>query len=548
MSHKYKTFKVIFFAVLLTGLIAAAYFFWLKPKAVPAPAARVADVTIITISKQQIQLYQDLPARVEAEKISDVRPQAEGVIRKIYFTQGSFVKKGQQLYQIDSRMYKTAFEGAKLAWKAQQAKLGRYKNLLEQDAISKQEYDDLSASAAIAQADFKKAETALAYTKVFAPISGYVGKSNFTEGALVTVNQLDPLTTITQLNHLYIDMVQPSKDAVKLQNQRELPVTLVTEDETLIEKGVLKFTETFADQATDSVRLRAIFANKEHKLMPGMFVTAKIHLTPFEAITVPQRVTNRGADGGLTVWIVDKDNTAKQRKIKADQIANDSWVVTEGLVEGDVVIFEGYLKIAEGAKVNPKALEKPVEQNPAKTVEPSAVVASAQVKDKAKTSEKDKISAKFYAAYNSKKNLFPTNYAEEELALKSIEKAKKSKKILSRKRSLVEKTSIINPTLTTQVTPLQSNVPLTSNSIPANNSPSANAANSSVNAATPIAPGQVSPTQTAPLNAPQANGPTVPVPAVAVPVQGGNSGGTQSSITTPIQVMPIPAPASGGAK
>jgi membrane fusion protein (multidrug efflux system) len=358
MKNKNKLLKWIFFAIFLLALIVG-YFFWMKHKAKPAETnPKGADVTVITIAKQQVQLSTELPARVEAYRTSDVRPQVEGVIRKINFEQGSFVKKGQQLYQIDTRMYQTAFEGARTYWKAQKAKRERYAILLKQDAVSKQEFADVDAAATLAEAEFMRAQTNLAYSKVEAPISGYIGKSNITEGALVTTNQVDPLTTITQLDPLYVDMVQPSKDAIKLQNQKEIPVTLITENNSYQAVGRLKFSEVFVEENTDSVRLRAIFPNVEKKLLPGMFVTARIHLKPFEAITVPQRVTTRGQDGSLSVWIVDKDNLAKQRKIKAEQIVGDNWIVTDGLEEGDIVIFEGYLKIAEGAKVNPLTLEE----------------------------------------------------------------------------------------------------------------------------------------------------------------------------------------------
>ncbi len=310
-----------------------------------------AEVSVAVVQKQTVQLFQELPARVSASKISEVRPQIEGVIKKVKFTEGSFVKKGQQLYEIEPSIYQAASKSADRNLKTLRAKRDRYKILLEQDAVSKQEFDDLEASFAQAESDAEKAKTNFNYTKVLAPISGYIGKTNLTEGALVTANQAEVLTTITELDPIYVDMVQPIKEMQQLGDQKEIMVSLITDDPNYVAEGKLKFSEVFADASTDSVRLRALFSNKDKKLIPGMFVTAKLHLKPIEAILVLQRAAIRKADGGLMVWVVQGD-VAKARPIKAEKISGDSWVVSEGLNDGDVVIVEGYLKVADGAKVN----------------------------------------------------------------------------------------------------------------------------------------------------------------------------------------------------
>ncbi len=370
--------------------------------------ARLVNVTTITIKKQTVQLYQELPARVSAYKISAVRPQIEGIIKEIKFSEGSFIEQGQPLYQIDPTIYQATFNSAKINLKSAQAKFERYKALIKEDAISQQEFDDAAAAFATAEGDFNRAKANLGYTQVYAPISGYIGKSNFTEGALVTLNQADPLTTITQLNPVYVDMVEPSKEAVKLGDQKEIPVTLISDNVSSESSGTLKFTEVFADESTDSVRLRALFSNEDKKLIPGMFVTAKLHLKPFEAITVPQRATSRASDGSLTVWIVEKDNIAKLRKIKADRISGENWIVSDGLTEGDVVIYEGFLKVFDGAKVNPTMLAP--EPNTTPTSENKTADAVATAPATAKEPE-----AKSSLPADTQQNKIPEKSAEKNL-------------------------------------------------------------------------------------------------------------------------------------
>ncbi len=349
-------------SIIAVCLLVVALFLVFKPKYSQTNAmktiANVAEVNVVAVKKQKIQLTQELPGRVEALRISEVRPQVDGIIRKVKFIEGSFVKEGQQLYQIDPTVYKIAQQTADANLKALKAKKERYQNLVELDAVSKQEYDDAVASYESAKATSAAAQNNLDYTKVMAPISGYIGKTNITEGRLVTTNQADVLTTITQLDPVYVDMAQPTRDMIKLGKQKEIKVTVLTDDPTYKNSGTLKFSEVFADESTDSVRLRAVFSNKDGKLIPGMFVTTKLHLKPIEAVIVPQKATMRTPDGNLLVFVI-KEGIAKARSIKAEQIYNDNWVVIEGLEDGEVVILEGYQKIADGAKVNPVEVVAP---------------------------------------------------------------------------------------------------------------------------------------------------------------------------------------------
>jgi membrane fusion protein (multidrug efflux system) len=354
MNKNNKKITVLLFIIVALG---AFYFFYLKPKLFAANQSGYGqgapEVTVVTVKKQPIQLFLELPGRVIALKTSQVRPQVDGIVRKRVFAQGSFVKEGQQLYQIEPRVYQIAFDKAKTALKNAAAKQTRYQKLLEFDAVSKQEYDDAETALAQARADFKKAKTDLTYTKVLAPISGYVGSSNISSGMLVTANQPGFLTTIVQIDPVYVDMVQPSKEIEQLAKQKGIAVSLTIDGVPYENHGTFMFSEVFVDDSTDSVRLRAEFSNKNKKLMPGMFVSAKLHLKPFDALTVPQRATTHGDDGNLIIWVVDENNIAKPRIIKASQAFNDMWIVEEGLNEGEKIIYEGFQKIADGAKVSP---------------------------------------------------------------------------------------------------------------------------------------------------------------------------------------------------
>ena len=358
-------FKPLLLLGLIALLAAGGYFFFAKYKAAKQQAMmqmmanRTPEVTFIEIKKEPVQTFRELPARISAYRISEVRPQAEGIIHKRLFEEGSYVEKGQQLYQIDPRLYDISYKNAKVSYERMRARRDRYRALLKEDAISKQEFEDSQADFAAAEAEFKRATTNLEYSKVLAPISGYIGRSNITEGALATVNQATVLTTITQLDPIFVDMIQPSKESIKLTLPKDTAVSLLVDDEKYEQNGLLKFSEKFADEGTDSVRLRAEFPNPNGQLIPGMFVTAHLHLPLFEAITISQRTTMRAPDGSLFVYVLGNDNVVKQRAIKASQTLGDRWIITEGLEIGEKIIYEGIQKIADGAavKASPANLE-----------------------------------------------------------------------------------------------------------------------------------------------------------------------------------------------
>lgn len=356
--------KNIIIIIIGAALAYAGYSFWNKNMAVKQSASsnpmagKPMEVTTIIIKTQEVDTIKELPGRVSAYKISAVRPQVQGILRERLFEEGTIVNEGDQLYQIDPTLYQIAYDSAKQNLKTLRAKRDRYQNLLKEDAVSKQEFDDANAAFATAEANLKQAETNLEYTKVKAPISGFIGKSNVTEGVLLTANQTDVLTTITQLDPIYVDMVQPTREALNQKDSDdEIEVTLKMDNPNYKNSGKLKLTEVFADEATDSVRLRSLFSNPDKKLIPGMYVTALLHFKPYQAITVPQRCSVRAPGGVLMVWVVE-DGMAKSRIIKANKISGDNWIVEDGLKEGDMVIYEGYQKLADGAKVNPVSLEK----------------------------------------------------------------------------------------------------------------------------------------------------------------------------------------------
>ncbi len=311
----------------------------------------IPEVSVIKAFSENIAITKELPARVSAYEISEVRPEISGIIKQIKFQEGSFVRVNQQLYQIDSSVEKAEIEQAKANLKAAHAKAERFKKLLNIEGISKQEYEEVLSELALANAKFADAAQKLAETKVLAPISGIIGKTNFTVGALVTQNQELPLATITKLSPIYVDIVQPTSEAIKNRNNKNLKVGLLIDGQKYNDKGQLQFIQSFADESTDSVTLRAKFSNKDEKLIPGMFVTAKLYLSEYKAITVPQSAVNRDPNGNLSVFVVDSSNIATPRAIVADELYENKWIVKSGLVEGEAIIDKGLFKIRPNTEV-----------------------------------------------------------------------------------------------------------------------------------------------------------------------------------------------------
>ncbi|KTD53067.1 multidrug efflux system, subunit A [Legionella quinlivanii] len=348
------------------------------------------EVGVVELQYQSFPITVELPGRVRAHRIAEVRPQVNGIILKRLFTEGSDVKEGQSLYQIDPAPYQAAVDTAKGELSKAEANLEianltvqRYKPLLGNKFVSKQDYDTAVANAKQAEASVESAkaslETAkinLQYTKVLSPIDGRIGRSSVTEGALVAANQQTAMAVIHQLNPIFVDITQSSNDFFKLQKELEkgkpegksqdISVQLFLDDGSLYDqKGKLEFSEVQVDETTGSITLRAIFPNPESKLLPGMFVRAQLNMgvNP-KALLVPQQGITRDNTGKATALIVDGENKVEQRNITVTQAVKDKWLVTKGLSAGDKIIVSGQLKVKPGSKVKILKLD---EKKPEKT-------------------------------------------------------------------------------------------------------------------------------------------------------------------------------------
>ncbi len=340
------------------------------------PPAGPPEVGVVTIRPQRVTLSTELSGRTAPELIAEVRPQVGGIIQRRLFIEGSDVKAGQVLYQIDPASYQAAFASAKAAEARSEANLTparlkeeRYKDLVTIKAVSQQDYDDAHAVFKQAEADvaFTKAavDTArinLAYTAVKAPISGRIGRSAVTDGALVTASQPSALATIQQLGSMYVDVTQSTADMLKLKQNlangvmkksSSAQVKLLLEDGSPYPlDGTLKFSEVTVDQSTGSVTLRAVFPNPKQTLLPGMFVRAiLVEGVNENAILIPQRGVTRNPKGEAMVMTVGAEDKVEPRLIKVVRTVGESWLVSDGLRTGDRVILEGLQKARPGTPV-----------------------------------------------------------------------------------------------------------------------------------------------------------------------------------------------------
>jgi membrane fusion protein (multidrug efflux system) len=340
------------------------------------------EVVVVTLAPQPISLTTELPGRAVAYRKAEVRPQVSGLLQRRLFEEGTTVEAGQQLYQIDAERYEAAAQTAKanLAKSkanatSAQAREKRYQNLLGQKAISQQDYDDALATSRQAAADVAVSEAAvitaeidLNYTRVVAPISGRIGKSNVTEGALVSAQQAGVLATIHQLDPIYVDLAQPAARILDLRRQimsgkvargDSAPVRITLEDGTVYpHEGELQFTEMNVNESTGTVVVRALFPNPDQLLLPGMFVRAEIQEgVRDQALLVPQRGVTRDREGNATAMVVNGENQVEVRTLVASRAVGNQWLVEKGLEAGDRVIIEGLQKVAPGAPVSPVELK-----------------------------------------------------------------------------------------------------------------------------------------------------------------------------------------------
>ncbi|WKL56323.1 efflux RND transporter periplasmic adaptor subunit [Asticcacaulis sp. ZE23SCel15] len=337
-----------------------------------------AEVGIVVVQSEPVTLTTELSGRTSAFLVSEVRPQVNGIVKARLFEEGSVVSAGQSLYQIDPATYQAAYNSAAAGLAQANASLtsakllaGRYTELVKINAVSQQANDDAQAALQQAEANVAAQKAAvdnarinLGYTKVLAPISGRIGKSSVTSGALVTAAQATPLATIQATDKIYVDINQTTSELLSLQKamadgslgaSSSADVELILEDGSIYpQKGRLEFSDVTVDPETGSVNLRAIFNNPNGTLLPGMYVRARLTKGVVgQGILVPQAAVQRDPKGNASVMVVGKDNKVEPRPVQIAQMMGDKWVVTSGLQSNDRVIVDGLMKVQGDAPVKP---------------------------------------------------------------------------------------------------------------------------------------------------------------------------------------------------
>jgi membrane fusion protein, multidrug efflux system len=347
-------------------------------------------VGFVVVQEGSAPIQQELPGRVAAFQVSEVRPQVSGVIQKRFFVEGSIVRQGQTLYLIDPSIYAAQqaqaaanLQSARASAVAARTKANRYAPLAKMQAIAQQDYTDAlaqarQAEASVAQnnATLRGAQVNMRFTRVPAPITGRIGLSTVTEGALVTANQTDALATITRLDPVYVDIQQSASDLLKLRQALAQHGAVPTMAQVRLKlpdgsdyayTGTVEFSQVIVDQGTGTVTIRARFPNPQSILLPGMYVTAGFaQAIQTATILVPQTAVTRDPQGNATVFIVGPGNRAVQRTIVADRTLGNDWVVTQGLAPGEKVITQGIANLKDGAKIKPvpQGAPQPIKASP----------------------------------------------------------------------------------------------------------------------------------------------------------------------------------------
>ncbi len=356
-----------------------------RTEAQPAPVP--PEVATITLQPQRVELTTELPGRTSAYRIAEIRPQVSGIIQKRLFEEGSDVKAGQVLYQIDPAPFQVALDSAKASLGKAQAnlpsirlKVERYKELIVDKAVSQQDYDDAVAAVEQARAEIEYWKTQveaarinLNYTRVTAPFAGRIGKTNVRTGTLVTAYQGQPFATVQQLDPIYVDVAQSSAELLRLRRNLETgqlsadegngrKVRLVLEDGSPYPlEGRLQFRDVTVDPATGSYTVRIVVPNPKHVLLPGMFVRAVVQEGVTEkAILVPQQGVSRTPKGDPIALVVDESGTVRQRMLTLNRAIGDKWLIVSGLSDGDRVIVEGLLNVRPGVVVKAVPLDSPM--------------------------------------------------------------------------------------------------------------------------------------------------------------------------------------------
>ena len=323
------------------------------------------SVGIVTIKESSVAMTTELPGRTSPYAVSEIRPQITGIVKARLFVEGSNVKAGQALYQIDPAPYEAAYAAAAATLASAKTRADRYAVLLKENAIAPQTNDDARATYLQAKAQADAARINLNFTRITAPISGRIGASSVTAGALVTAQQATALTTVSTLDPIYIDVDQSSAELVALRRAAQAgsvnqdgtaPVKLKLEDGSdYAHEGKLQFTDVTVDPSTGAVRLRAIFPNPEGLLLPGLYVRATVTqgIDP-HGILAPQQGVSRNTKGEPTALVVDEKNFARLRILKTGRAIGPDWQVLEGLKAGDRVIVEGLQRVQPDMPVAPR--------------------------------------------------------------------------------------------------------------------------------------------------------------------------------------------------
>ena len=330
----------------------------------PPPPSQTPQVGVVTLESQPYVLTHELPGRTAAYRIAEVRPQVDGIIQKRLFSEGGEVRAGQQLYQIDAAVYEATLKEAEAGLASSRSLAERYAVLVKSRAVSQQAYDEAQAASLQAEASLEKARIDLRYTKVLAPISGRIGRSAVTEGALVSNGQAQIMATIHQLDPIYVDVIQPARELLALRRDlasgrlervgdNTAKVTLILEDGSEYgQEGRLEFSEVAVDESTGSVTLRAVFPNPDRELLPGMFVHARLFGgLKSGAILAPQQGVTRNTKGEATAMLVNAQNKVELRTLRVERAVGNRWLVDEGLIPGDRLITEGLQFIRPGIEV-----------------------------------------------------------------------------------------------------------------------------------------------------------------------------------------------------
>ena len=384
--------STLLFAAGLGTLLLAACDRPPRQAASPAAAAPVPVVTVLKAQPESVPLVTELPGRTAARLIAEIRPQVTGIIKERPFEEGSEVKAGQVLYQIEPAPYQAAFDSAKANVERAEANLvvarlkaKRYAGLEKNDAVSKQANDEALAEAQKAEAEVAAARAALDkagidlnFTRVRSPIAGRIGRSAVTPGALVTANQAMALATVQQLDPINVDLTESSAERLRIERQLEsaklqraegstVPVKLVLEDGSLYGlEGKLAFSEVSVHEATGTVTLRAVFPNPDRQLLPGMYVRARLsHGLNRQAVLLPHAALSRNPRGQAQVMVVGAEEKVEARNVEAERSHGEKWVVTAGLKAGDRVIVEGLQKVRPGAVVKAEEAGAPKQAAPA---------------------------------------------------------------------------------------------------------------------------------------------------------------------------------------